>query len=143
MYDDWRKRFVSRKLETLRDPQRDGRQTRREAGIFRDRQAQVKTKNFRPQAAALTHLRSEYVLLDADAATRSELASRETADQENQRDVELEDLAALIPVGFLRKPKDQSGPLYNHAKAARQLRDTQQSEVDEESEEESGVASNS
>ena len=116
MYDDWQKRFVNQKLEAVREPQRGGKQSKREAAIFRDRQMQVKSRQYRPQAAALTHLRSEFVLLDADAAARSELESRETTDQDFSLG---EDLELVIPVGFLRKPKLNKGPLYSDAKAAR------------------------
>ena len=86
-----------------------------EGGIFRDRQAQVKTKNFRPIAERRAGFGRKNGRLDEDSA--SDASSQDPEAEETARRAEL---ASIIPVGFLRTVKPGLGPASNYAKRAPQ-----------------------
>jgi len=105
MYDDWHKKFVAAKLAAVRrDP---AREAANDGGIFRDRRAQAKTKNFRPIVERRRSPGRRNGRLDVDSG--SDASSQ---DPEAEEDARRAELAAIIPVGFLQTGKPNR-PQYN------------------------------
>jgi hypothetical protein len=106
MYEDWQNTVVAPKLAEVRqDPAREAAVA---GGIFRDRHAQVKTKNFRPVAEQRTGQGRRNGRLNTDSG--SDASSRDRDSDEDERAGHDNYHGAVVPFGFLPDAAARRGP---------------------------------